>query len=555
LLPSGAPETPAEDQALWTFDADLPSIAVLPFDDLNRSDSTQLFVDGLHDNLLSKLHKIGSLHVISRQSVLQYRGSEKSMPIIARELGGVTTVLEGTVQRSPDRVFVNVQLIDPASDGHLWSQDYDRHLSADNIFALQTELAEEITEKLGVRLTAAEEARLRGGGTGNLRALDLYDEALALRPAASASREASERVEELLREAIRLDPDFLEAYALLGSCFAVRMQVGYSRTWADSALMMAQKALELDSLQAQGWSTLGMAYSQVGRHEDSREALLRALELAPGQPDLITNLAGTNVELARYEEGLLLAVRSSRLDPRHPIPKLLVAITNSLLGRWDEALDWLGATESDTLDVELLRRTSVIQIELGRGRTEEAKRLTQVWLTEEPENPNAEIQFTLLEARDDLPAAAANARRMLAEHPEFDWFDSQDLLHQLIALDLMAAGDTALAREALREQEAEVSAMVRAGNSGPDALWKLGVLGVIQGRNGRALDHFSAAVDRGLIPQPLLVGPAETDPRLTSVRDHPRFLEILRTIEETRRTIRARLEPIADQLRPVIGQD
>jgi hypothetical protein len=87
-LPSARTEDPVEASDGWTFDAEQPSIAVLPFWDLNQSDSTQVFVDGLHDNLLSQLHKIGSLHVISRQSVLRYRDSEKSIPTIARELGG-----------------------------------------------------------------------------------------------------------------------------------------------------------------------------------------------------------------------------------------------------------------------------------------------------------------------------------------------------------------------------------------------------------------------------------------------------------------------------------
>jgi TolB-like protein len=550
MLPTGTSGTPTEGLEGWTFDADQPTIAVLPFADLNRTDSTLVFADGLHDNLLSQLHNIGSLHVISRQSVLRYRDSEKSIPTIARELGGVGTILEGTVQRSPERVLVNVQLIDAATDRHLWSQEYDRPLTAENVFALQTELATEITEKLGVRVTAAEEARLRGGGTGSLRALDLYDEALALRSAAAANRDASERIETLLREAIHLDPDFSEAYALLGSTFAVRPQIGYSLAWADSALVLARHALELDSLNAQGWATMGTALGRQGRVVDEREALLRAMELAPGHPGPITNLAATNVELARYEEGLLLGVRASRLNPHQPIPKLLVALINSALGRWEEALSWLAAAAADTSSVDLLLRPSGILVELARGRFDEAVALSRAWLAEEPESPFSKTQFALLQAREDLPAAVERATQILAEYPDFEWFDSRDLFLQLTALDRMRKGDTTAARELLQEQEATVSAAVASGNSGPEALWELGVLQAIQGQGGEAFEHLAAAVDKGLIPQPLFVGPPETDPRLASLQNDPRFQQILQTIEETRTAIRERIEVVADQLRP-----
>ncbi|MGD8362761.1 MAG: hypothetical protein PVJ04_15140 [Gemmatimonadota bacterium] len=554
MLPSLTEEGRVEVAAGWTFDPDEASIAVLPFADLNQSDSTQVFVDGLHDNLISQLHKIGSLHVISRQSVLQYRESEKSIPVIARELGGVATILEGTVQRSSHRVRVNVQLIDAATDDHLWSQEYDRSLSAENIFALQIELAAEIAGKLGVRLSKAEEARLGGRGTESLRALDLYDGALALRPAAAANRDASERIDTLLREAIQLDPGFAEAYALLGSTYSVRPQIGYSMIWADSALALAGKALELDSLLAMGWAATGTALSQLGRQEDSREAFRKALELAPGDARTIGNLAGTNVELARYEEGLLMGVRSSRLDPHEPIPKLLVALVNSLLGRWDEAMSWMEAMESDTADVAILRRTSFIQIELDRGAADTAKALSQAWLAAEPESPFAQTQSILIQARENLPAAADRARRMLEEHPEFDWFDSRDLFQQLIALDLMSRGDTASAERLLEEQEEKRATAVAAGTGGPQVHWGLAVLYAIQGRREEAIEHCRIAVDRGLIPSPLLIGPPATDPRLASLRDDPRFRDILRTIEETRSRIRERVETVADQLRPPLIQ-
>jgi TolB-like protein len=550
ILPAGDRRAPGGDFGGWTFDADLPTIAVLPFADLNRSDSTLVFADGLHDNLITHLHKIGSLHVISRQSVLQYRDSEKSIPTIARELGGIGTILEGSVQRSPDRVLVNVQLIEASNDSHLWSQEYDRPLTAENIFAIQTELAGEIAEKLGVRLTAAEEARLRGGGTGSLRALDLFDEALSIRQAAGANRQANEEIEAILREVIRLDPDFLEAYAMLGSCLSLRPQIGYSVAWADSGLVLARKALELDSLQAPGWGALGSATAQQGRLEESRDAFLRALELAPGHPEFILHLGATHFELGRYDQALFLAVRASRLSPNNPTAKTLAALTNSVLGRWNEALGWIEAAASDTASGELFDRTVTIVIELARGQVETARALARAWLVDEPESPFAKTQSVFLEALENLPAASRRAESLLDEHPDFDWFDSRAVLQQLIALDRMRAGDPSEARELLREQEARVSARVAEGYGGPLAIWGMGVLQLLQGNDDEALGYLASAADEGFLPESLLLGPPETDPRLASLRDDARFQGILRQIEETRTRLRERIEQVADQLRP-----
>jgi hypothetical protein len=208
------------------------------------------------------------------------------------------------------------------------------------------------------------------------------------------------------------------------------------------------------------------------------------------------------------------------------------------------------AMESDTADVEILRRTSLIQMELDRGNERKARELSQTWIAAEPESPFAQTQSILIQAREDLPAAAARARRMLAEQPDFDWFESQDRLRGILALDLMRAGDTASARELLAEQEEEAAAKAAAGTGGPQARWGLGVLLAIQGRADAAIEHLRSAADEGLIPSTLLIGPAKADPRLASLRNDPRFQGILETIEENRRTIRERIEPVADQLRP-----
>jgi TolB-like protein/DNA-binding winged helix-turn-helix (wHTH) protein len=137
---------PVEDEQI------AQSIAVLPFDNRSNLEEDQFFTDGIHDDLLNTIAKIGSLKVISRTSVMEYMDTTKKLPQIARELG-VANILEGGIQRSGDQVRINVQLIDAATDDHIWSEIYDRELTAENLFAVQSEITKKIADALHRRAT------------------------------------------------------------------------------------------------------------------------------------------------------------------------------------------------------------------------------------------------------------------------------------------------------------------------------------------------------------------------------------------------------------------
>ena len=149
------------------------SIAVLPFDNRSHLEEDQFFTVGIHDDLLATIAKIGSMKVISRTSVLEYKDTVKKIPQIAEELG-VANILEGGVQRSGNQVRINVQLIDAATDEHLWAEIYDRELTAENLFAVQSEITKEIAIALKAKLSAKEKQRIDARPTDNLQAYDAY---------------------------------------------------------------------------------------------------------------------------------------------------------------------------------------------------------------------------------------------------------------------------------------------------------------------------------------------------------------------------------------------
>jgi TolB-like protein/class 3 adenylate cyclase len=237
----------AEDPAANEGTAqDRRSIAVLPFENMSRDAINEPFTLGIHDDLLTHLSKIGSLKTISRTSVLQYRDTTKTIPQIAGELG-VATILEGGVQRAGDRVRINVQLIDAATDEHLWSETYDRQLTAPNIFAIQSEIATAIAEALRATLSQDEQRRLDSAPTQNLAAVETYF--LGKQLLEDRTRESLSAAVQYFQQVIELDPGFALAHSGLADAYMLLPEYSVSIDWKvarEESEAAANRALALD---------------------------------------------------------------------------------------------------------------------------------------------------------------------------------------------------------------------------------------------------------------------------------------------------------------------
>ncbi|MFL6513766.1 MAG: TPR end-of-group domain-containing protein [Chthoniobacterales bacterium] len=189
------------------------SIAVLPFENLSEEKENAFFADGIQDDLLTNLSKIGDLKVISRTSVMSYRGKSANVREIGKALG-VSTILEGSVRREGNKVRVNVQLINTANDEHIWASNYDRDLT--DVFAIQTDLAHEIADALQAKLSPSEKAQLERKPTQNPEAYLAFMQAHEIMNRPDKLRTDSLKAEELLERATQLDPNFAMAFAHLG---------------------------------------------------------------------------------------------------------------------------------------------------------------------------------------------------------------------------------------------------------------------------------------------------------------------------------------------------
>jgi len=292
------------------------SIAVLPFDNRSNGEEDQFFTDGIHDDLLTTIAKIGSMKVISRTSVMSYRDTVKKSPQIGQELG-VANILEGGIQRSGNQVRINVQLIDAAADEHLWAEIYDRELTAENLFAVQSEITKMIANALQARLSAEEQQRIDVRPTDNLQAYDAYTrgrQLMATRDSANMKLATEE-----FNKATRIDPLF--ALAWVGVADSNMLLSGYGSEHIEDLLPIIEEAVKnamaIDNDLGEAYATLANIHAIYKRKGEAETAYKKAIELSPNYASVYLWYSGfLGAYPLRIQEQVDLARKAAELDPR-----------------------------------------------------------------------------------------------------------------------------------------------------------------------------------------------------------------------------------------------
>src|SRR5216117_3883769 len=293
------------------------SIAVLPFQSLSDEKENAYFADGMQDDILTNLSKIGDLKVISRMSVMSYRGEGMRN---AREIGralGVATLLEGSVRRIGNRVRVNVQLINANNDEHIWAEDYDRDLT--DVFAIQTDLSQKIASALQAKLSPNEKARLDNRPTQNPDAYLLFVQAHDYANRTDMFHDTSLKAEPLFEQAIKLDPNFSLAYAGLSM---VESWVYHSfdplPSRRDKARLNADEALRLQPALPEGHLALGFSYYYGDR---DYERALAEFEIAkrglPNEAQAYMAIGAIQRRQDKWAESTANLEKAAELDPKN----------------------------------------------------------------------------------------------------------------------------------------------------------------------------------------------------------------------------------------------
>jgi len=316
------------------------SVAVMAFENMSDDPEQEYFSDGISEELLNTLARVNDLRVISRSSSFSFKGKDFDIPTIAKRLN-VRHVLEGSVRRMGDSVRITAQLVDANSDLHLWSETYDRELTTRNIFAIQSEIAESISDKLHATLSPQDQVNLRSVPTSSLEAYQSY--LLGRQRMISRTSTSLEQASRYLQKTIAIDPDFALAYVALAETYMLRGD--YAGLSLDEMLSKAEpaisKALSLDDRLAQAYAARGAVRSKAGDISAAVDAFQRAIELDPNLPKTYHWYGDVLLSrLQQPEAALPLLEEAYSLDPVSPA--LIVTIGQALsgVGRFDEAMEF-----------------------------------------------------------------------------------------------------------------------------------------------------------------------------------------------------------------------
>jgi TolB-like protein/DNA-binding winged helix-turn-helix (wHTH) protein/tetratricopeptide (TPR) repeat protein len=290
------------------------SIAVLPLSNLSGDPSEEYLADGMTDQLITDLAKIGSLRVISRTSVMQYKGTKKSLPEIARELN-VDAIVEGSVIRSGDRVRVTAQLLRGPTDQHIWAENYDRDRG--DILNLQSEVADTIAQQVRAQITPAQRAQMRVAHTVNPAAYDSYVRGRIYFTTEYTKPDSLRKAQQLFEESIQKDPNFALAYAGLADTYVyLALDGALPRDEASrSAKKALTRALELDDSIGEAYDTLGVLSWKFDWDWDAADrAFSHALELSPNYSCALEDRAQFLAFRGRRTEALAEIAKVDQLD-------------------------------------------------------------------------------------------------------------------------------------------------------------------------------------------------------------------------------------------------
>jgi adenylate cyclase len=317
---------------------DKPSIAVLPFVNMSRDPEQEYFSDGITGEIITALSKVPNLFVIAHNSTFTYKGKPVKVKQVSEELG-VRYVLEGSVQKSGDRVRITAQLIDALSSHHLWAERYDRDL--EDIFALQDEITMKVITALQVELTAGEMAGMMAKGTKNIDAFIKYLQAYEL--ISRANKERNAQAKKILEEAVALDPEYPRLYMGLAVVHMYDMWYGTTESpdqSLDRAFELAQKAISLDNSNATAHGILGHVYAMKRQYDRAIAECERAVFLDPNSAENIFWLGMALNWAGRTEEAIPYIQNAIRLNPLPPalyFVQLAVSYRDS--GQYEKAIE------------------------------------------------------------------------------------------------------------------------------------------------------------------------------------------------------------------------
>jgi TolB-like protein/Flp pilus assembly protein TadD len=486
------------------------SIAVLPFENFSAEKENAYFADGVQDEILTLLARIADLKVISRVSVMQYKsGVSRNLREIGQQLG-VANVVEGSVQRSANRVRVNAKLVDARTDRELWAQSYDRDLA--DVFAIQSEIAKAIAEQLQAKLSPGEESAIERPPTGDIAAFDLYTRArnLLLTRFSSAAKVKLLQAADLLTEAVAHDPSFFRAYCQLAYTHDLLYFLGFDHTPARLALAEAAVQAATRLRPDAGETHLARARNLYWGYLDYDGALAElgvARQTLPNDSRVFELKGLIQRRQGRWEESTQNLERAIDLDPRNFFTLQQIGISYGVLRRYAE--------QTSVLDRELAIDPNDVNTKVARASVDFHWKADTRLLHQTIDSARATNLDALPAIANDWLSCALAERDVAAAKDALNAFGETPLTDYAVHLNRSViegvlarmTKDEGKARSAFTAARAEPEKIVKAQpNYGP-ALCALGLIDAGLGRKEEALREGRRAVELLPVEKDAINGP------------------------------------------------
>jgi serine/threonine protein kinase/Tfp pilus assembly protein PilF len=497
-------------QRTRTFTPEERSIAVLPFENLSSDKENAYFAEGIQDEILTRLSKIGDLKVISRTSTQHYQSAPQNLREIAKQLG-VAHVVEGSVQKSADTVRVNVQLINAINDSHVWSDTFDRKLT--DILSVETEVAKTITDQLRAKLTGQEEEVIAARPTDNPQAYDAYLRGLAYTLKTGFTPANSLGAQKYLKEAVQLDPNFALAWTLLSyvdSSGYLTQSLQPTESLREEARHAAETALTLqpdlgEALLAKG----SYYYACLKDYDTALKYLEQAERVLPHSSRVLQGLAYVERRRGNWNKSEEYFREAEKVDPRNVNLLSQHARSYVCLRRFPEALakleQILNITPDDIDTIVLKARIAQADGDLPRA----AALLAPLRLGADYANAlETQVYQAILESRPT--AVIAQLKQILAKPDEALGYYNGELRFWL-GWAQEIAGDHAGARESWTQAHNELEPFLKEQPENFVLLGDLALTNVALGDNTAALTLVERAIAMMPIEKDVLLGPRPLD--------------------------------------------
>ena len=484
------------------------SIAVLPFDNLSDSKEDEYFSDGITEEIITQLSKVSDLLVISRTSVLQYKGTTKTIRKIGEELG-VAAILEGSVRRDGDNLRITGQLIETKSDRHLWADTYDRRM--ENIFQIQTDVATRIAKALDARISRSEKKSMATVPTQNVEAYTLYLKGKT--EYLKYTYKGFEKSIDYYKQALKLDPSYALAYSGMGDSYAQMFIDNQDELYSELSIQSSERALSINQNLAEGYKARALISSYLGHTSEAIEMNKRAIELG-------YVLAESNLGLSYWFQGDLSEslkhhLRGRQSDPYNLRVVRILALAYQALEDYGEVHNLISSALDKRPDGFELHDILIRQY-CVESNWKQARATLERLISLRPDDSHIHLAASnfFLWARD-YNLALDHLQKMKRMR-------SQD--KTALAYVLLQKWDRKWANTLLDEVITELLKRIEVnGDIGSSTRRILAGAYSIMDDKESALNWLEEAVDKGWTQYRWI----EIDPRFDNIRDAPRYTELI----------------------------